>query len=51
MIIAITLENICDLFKRKDPKKVEDAPKRIKTIEKPSTKSKDFSNIKYFDFF
>ena len=50
MIIAITLENISDLFKRKDPKKVEDAPKRIKIIEKPSTKSKDFSNIKYFDF-
>ena len=51
MIIAIILENICDLLKRKDPKKVEDAPKRIKIIEKPSTKSKDFSNIKYFDFF
>ena len=51
MMIEMTLENIFDLFKRKDPKKVEDAPKRIKIIEKPRTKSKDFSNIKYFDFF
>ena len=50
-MIEMTLENIFDLFKRKDPKKVEDAPKRIKIIEKPRTKSKDFSNIKYFDFF
>ena len=50
-MIEMTLENIFDLFKRKDPKKVDDAPKRIKIIEKPRTKSKDFSNIKYFDFF
>ena len=51
IIIAIILENIWDLLKRKEPKKVEDAPKRIKIIEKPKTKSKDFCNTKYFDFF
>jgi len=51
MTIAIILENICDLFKRKDPKRVEEAPRKIKIIEKPSTKSKDFFNINFFDFF
>ena len=50
IIIAIILENIWDLLSKKDPKKVEDAPKRIKTIEKPKTKSKDFCKTKYFDF-
>ena len=51
MIIAIILENICDLLKRKDPNKVEEAPKRIKTNEKPRTKRTDLCNIKYLDFF
>ena len=49
--IAITLENIWDFFNRKDPKKVEDAPKSMKIIENPKTKSNDFCNKKYFDFF
>ena len=51
MIIAIILENICDLLKRKDPNKVEEAPRRIKTNEKPRTKRTDLCNIKYLDFF
>ena len=51
MIIAIILENICDLLKRKEPNKVEEAPRRIKINEKPRTKRTDLCNIKYLDFF
>ena len=51
IIIAMIFEKNCDLLSRKDPKKVEDAPRKIKIIEKPKTKSKDFCKIKYLDFF
>ena len=49
IIIAMIFEKNCDLLSRKDPKKVEDAPRKIKIIEKPKTKSKDFCKIKYLD--
>ena len=51
MIVAMILENICDLLKRKDPNKVEEAPRRIKINEKPRTKRTDLCNMKYLDFF
>jgi len=51
IIIAIILEKICDCFKRKVPKKVEDAPSKIKIIEKPNTNKADFFTIKYLDCF
>ena len=51
IIIAIILEKICDFFKRKVPKKVEDAPSKIKINEKPNTNKADFLTIKYLDCF
>lgn len=51
IIIAIMLEKICDFAKKKDPKKVDDAPSKIKIKEKPSTNRADFCKIKYLDFF
>ena len=38
IIIAIILEKICDFAKKKDPKKVDDAPSKIKIKEKSTVK-------------
>ena len=45
------LENIWDLLSKKDPKYVDEAPSKIKTIEKPKTNKIDLFTIKYLDFF
>ena len=49
IMTAIILENICDLLSRNDPKRVEDAPSKIKIIENPKTNKVDFLTIKYLD--
>ena len=51
IIIAIKLEKILDSLRKNEPRKVEDAPKRININENPATKKQDFFKIKYLDFF
>ena len=45
------LEKIWDLLSNKDPKKVDEAPSKIKIMEKPKTNRVDLFTIKYLDCF